>query len=95
MKKVLFILMLLTFTLTSYLAIKQFGFHQFQNFNRQNIENTQRVIIEAVDNDKTVDANYKLLQKIAIETKIKFTKNGRNIRWGEWQYACLLCSFRR
>lgn len=76
MKKVLFILMLLTFTLTSYLAIKQFGFHQFQNFNRQNIENTQRVIIEAVDNDKTVDANYKLLQKIAIETKINLQRTG-------------------
>lgn len=79
MKKVLFILILLTFTLTSYLAIKQFGFHQFQNFNRQNVENTQQVIIEAVDNNKTVDTNYKLLQKMAIETKINLQRTGAKV----------------
>lgn len=73
MKKLIFLLITVTFITVSFLSIKQFEYFQFQTFNKGSKEQLD-VIIKAGNPQKNNSENFLLLEKIALEEKVNLQR---------------------
>ncbi|MBD7913464.1 MULTISPECIES: DUF1430 domain-containing protein [Clostridium] len=74
MKKLIFLLFTTTFIVISFLSIKQFEYIQFQSFNNHSIGEKWNIIVESGNPQKNKTENFRLLEDIAIQTKVNFQR---------------------
>ena len=73
MKRLVFLLLTITFIVVSSLSIKQFEYIQFQSFNNNSGEKWN-IIIESGNPQKNKSENFKLLEDIAIKSKVNIQR---------------------
>ncbi|MEB4596203.1 FtsX-like permease family protein [Bacillus amyloliquefaciens] len=83
MKKLIFLLLITTFIVVSFLSVKQFEFIQFQSYNHQNEHEEWNVIIEEGIHQKSKRENFELLENAAVEAeanlqRISYEKDENN-----------------
>lgn len=69
MKKLISLLLTITFFIVSFLSIKQFEYIQYQTFNNGNTHEQWNIIIESGDPQKNKSENFILLSEIAKKSK--------------------------
>ncbi|MCY7949796.1 MULTISPECIES: DUF1430 domain-containing protein [Bacillus] len=74
MKKLLFLLVITTFIVVSFLSIKQFEFLQFQSFNHDNVDDAWNVVIDEGNTKISKNDNFKMLEQIAFEAKVNLQR---------------------
>ncbi|MEQ6077376.1 DUF1430 domain-containing protein [Bacillus subtilis] len=74
MKKLLFLLVITTFIVVSFLSIKQFEYLQFQSFNHDNVHESWNVVIDEGNSKIGKKDNFKMLEQIAFESKVNLQR---------------------